>query len=85
MYTVQRFLLILFKSIFEPNKQYFWLTDSKAPISSVAIGSSTLSLDSSLICGEYSSDVRSISTARSMQVTVEGGAPSVAVERREMT
>lgn len=61
------------------------LTDSKAPIRSVAIGSSALIFGSSLICGEYSSEVRSMSTARSMQATVEGGAPSVAADKRDMT
>ena len=61
------------------------LTDNKAPIRSVAMGSSALSLGSSRICGEYSSEVRSMSTARSMHATVEGGAPSVAVDRRDIT
>ena len=61
------------------------LTDNKAPIRSVAMGSSALSLGSSRICGEYSSEVRSMSTARSMHATVDGGAPSVAVDRRDIT
>lgn len=61
------------------------LTDNNAPMRSVAMGSSTLSLESSLICGEYSSEVRSMSTARSMHATVDGGAPSWAAERRAIT